>query len=93
MIRYSYQNTATRCTLDPALAWVAWTTVNPDRVSMQFTVRISAFALLPDYSPVADVISYSCAYNPAGAEPAAQAYAYLMTLPEFTGGTTYPIPA
>jgi len=91
MIKYSYTNPATLCQLPEALAWVANTTVNADRVTMTGTVQVSAFALLPAYSPVADVQSFTCAYDSGSTDsPSKQLYTYLMTLPEFSSGTPYP---
>lgn len=48
---------------------------------MQFVVAFSKDA----QSPAIDSTSHDCAYSLSGANPIAQAYEHLKTLPEFTG--------
>ena len=50
------------------------------KAAIKFQVRSYA---LPDFPHFSDV-EYSCAYDIAGQNPIAQAYAHLKTLPEFS---------
>jgi len=55
--------------------------VECEKTSMSFGVSIHATAA----NEALTGATYSCAYDLNGANPIAQAYAYLKTLPEFAG--------
>jgi hypothetical protein len=52
----------------------------------EMTFVVNAFVNSETTIPV-EVNSYSCAYDLAGGNALAQAYAYLKTLPDFAGST------
>jgi hypothetical protein len=53
------------------------------KTGMQYVVAYSK----DNESFAVDSISYDCAYSLTGANPIAQAYTHLKTLPEFAGAT------
>ncbi len=59
---------------------------------MSGVVTLSLLSNVPDYTPYNTLPPYNnVPYDPTLCEsPASQFYTYLMTLPEFKGGTKYP---
>jgi len=78
----------------PSLAWVTITAIDQTRVNMQVEVQISVAAPYISegaWQPYNNELYSGVPYNPESTDsPSQQAYTYLMTLPEFSGGVPYP---
>lgn len=74
-----------------ALVWINECVINGDRTSMSFIAQFSLQSLEPNYTPYFIVDYPNVPYDDNSSySPAAQAYDYLMSLPEYTGGVNYP---
>lgn len=74
-----------------ALVWINECVINGDRTSMSFIAQFSLQSLEPNYTPYFILDYPNAPYNSASElSPAAQAYDYLMSLPEYAGGSVYP---
>ncbi len=102
MILFDNTTTIPGITISDTLAYVQDVEINSDRISMNTTVSLSLLANVPDYAAYTGVwpfqnIPYDSHSHmdeegneiPAKS-PSSQCYAWLMTQPEFTGGTQYP---
>lgn len=93
MILFNDTTTIEGATISNALAYVVNCNITSTRTLMEGVVSLSLQVNEPNYAPYAEPKSY---YNvPFDSEssdsPAKQFYTYLMTLPEFNGGTQYPV--
>jgi len=76
---------------DNALVYVGECTINSDRTSMSFISQFSLQSLEPNYSPYFCKDYANVPYDSGSSySAAAQAYIYLMSLPEYAGGSVYP---
>lgn len=78
-------------TQNDALAWIGECIINSDRVSMNFQAQFSLKSLEPNYTPYFLTNYVNVPYDSSSELSAAsQAYNYLMSLPEYSGGVQYP---
>lgn len=76
---------------DNALVWVGECIINGDRDTMSFYAQFSLQSLEPNYTPYYTKEYVNVAYDSTSElSAAAQAYVYLMSLPEYEGGSEYP---
>ena len=77
------QNTETQYGFVVSDAYIRVETANVSKDKMTFAVSLYANKEKPFF----DAKVFSCNYSIDGANPIAQAYAHLKTLPEFAGAT------
>ncbi len=94
MILFNNVTTIPGVVIEDSLAYVNDVVISNDRVTMRTSVSLSLLANAPDnYSAYTSVWNFDGIPYDSNSEssPSAQCYAWLMTKPEFEGGTQYPV--
>lgn len=95
MILFSDSISIEGLTINDSLAYVYNCNIDNTRVKMscmvQFILLVNVATETPNYTPYYQIEYVEVPYNQGSSlSPAAQAYNWLMTLPEYEGGSDYP---